>query len=375
MTVDSEFFLSGRQGPVRLREYPFSSEAELRTLLDVLPDLLAPGITRKGGRLLVVGHIASESALEVAPGQLTVPDLLVDVDGIPSFLRIALAPDAWFCERVIRGIEALAPEAARRLTATDLERSFAARAGYLRQHPRQVLAALADDEEALASFWEQVVANLNGGRVRHLLVANRVASQFEQVAETARARLAPTEVYGVEIRRYRGSGVLQEAFEVRTLGGPPTSERETGWVTSARKRWDEASLVGALRPGLTRVVREILRWARDGGLRVEFDAGVHVGYARIYVPLDDVGVYLGAVATDGVFYLGAELVAGLGLADSDALGGFLDGNRHVGAVSPRTAGGRWLPVPLESLASEGNSRRFFEALASFVAELRSWHQR
>ncbi len=78
--------------------------------------------------------------------------------------------------------------------------------------PLERLAALLGpsdepEEDTAEAFWRQADANLRSGRMRLLFVADEIPVELQRIIEFLNERMTPTEVLGIEVRRFAGGGL------------------------------------------------------------------------------------------------------------------------------------------------------------------------
>ena len=165
------------------------------------------------------------------------------------------------------------------------------------------------------AFWGAVKTNLEAGRIRLVFVADLVPPELRRIIEYLNGQMNPTEVYGVEIKQYVGTGLrtlvprligrTADAGRAKSSGG---SDRGETWTP---ERFDEEL---GRRRGAEAVARahRILEWAERRNLRVWWGQGLkHGGFVAIFDGPDGVSHQLFEVFTGAEFevffqYLGAK---------------------------------------------------------------------
>jgi hypothetical protein len=112
------------------------------------------------------------------------------------------------------------------------------------------------------TFWQQVAANLEAGRIRLVFVADEIPRELRRIVEFLNEQMK-ADVIAIEVKQYVGEGV--KALVPQVIGETAAAETRKRSATGSGRRWDERSFFAALeeRRGAeeTRVARAIEAWA------------------------------------------------------------------------------------------------------------------
>ena len=72
--------------------------------------------------------------------------------------------------------------------------------------PDSELEAVIDPTQDAETFWQQVAANLNAGRIRLVFVADEIPRELRRVVEFLNEQMR-ADVIAIEVKQYVGEGV------------------------------------------------------------------------------------------------------------------------------------------------------------------------
>lgn len=283
---------------VPMGQTEFENEDTLQRLLakclDLLPgELITPDDPR---RWLLVARELGIPAEDGGGDSFSLDHLLLDQDGVPTFVEVKRATDT----RLRR--EAIAQMLDYAANATSYSSVEAMRGQMARYHAidevgvDQMVAEFLNDPEAVDTYWQAVKTNLSAARVRLVFVADVIPAGLLRIIEFLNAHTDPIEILAVEIRQYQDDGGRR--MLVPRVFGQTTESRDRKSATRKKRQWDEESLRAAMQgkeyetAGLALIDR-LLEWVKQRGYRVWYGSGMRDGSLQvgryvgevIYVPL------------------------------------------------------------------------------------------
>lgn len=256
------FVLNAARKPVPLRDKAFDSEDEFQRLIAESPELLAgdqidPEAHR---RWLLVAREKGIPSEYGAGGWWAVDHLLLDQEGIPTFVEVKRRSDARLRRReVVAQMLDYAANALAYWPVDEIRRAFQTRV----ERPDKELRARLGQDLDVTSFWERVKTNLQAGRIRLLFVADRIPSELRRVVEFLNAQMAPAEVLAIEVRRYVGQDMT--AF-VPIVYGRTEAAQQRKDPEAYEKSWTEIEFLDDLRQRhgekSVEIAKSIATWAQ-----------------------------------------------------------------------------------------------------------------
>ncbi|MDZ7752678.1 MAG: hypothetical protein U5S82_13670 [Gammaproteobacteria bacterium] len=292
-------------GLQRLTQAPFASEDDFQALLERYPDLL-PGdqiSPDKPCKWLLVAREAGIADSGEGGDRWSVDHLFVDQEGIPTFVEVKRGTDTRVRREVVGQILEYAANATAYWPEATLSDAFAETASAGGDDPDRVLAEFLGEKESAEAFWDRVWTNLRAGKVRLLIVADRVPDNLQVIVEFLNNQMSPAEVLAVELQHFSGNEI--RTLVPRVVGR--TAQAEAKKKPRPRGRaWDRESLLEVLtkrRPDQVSIATEVLDWAEvHPRITLRFGRGattptisfdVHAGEARcaaLYVAVADDGL-------------------------------------------------------------------------------------
>lgn len=356
-----------------MQERLYEREDVLQALLENHPDLLVSSATCSGERLLLVSRETPVPDRVDSSGRWAVDHLFVDADAVPVLVEVKRSTDTRIRREMIGQMLDYAANAATFWTAEQLARDFEASCATRGEDPEMLLTELIENDEELELFWPRVAENLDAGRMRLVFVADSIPLEAQRVVEFLNDQMSPAEVLAVEIRQYSGAQEGVQTIVPRPLGQTAKAKKLKASRTGSRiVEWDEASVLAELSPGDSEVAKELLKWARDKALILKYGRGSTEGNIRLHVPLPEQDVYLGAILTNGRFYIGLHVLKDVApFSDDAALDELMARYHRIDDFQiPNDKRRGWRPVPLNLLATPANLQAFLDALSFHVGELR-----
>lgn len=279
--TDEIFVIHPDGSLVGLSQKPYDSEALLQALLARYPDLLVGGQIdpNQPRRWLFVAREAGVPGALGSADRWAVDHLFLDQDGIPTLVEVKRSTDTRIRREVIGQMLDYAANAVVYWPVETIQARYEARCAADGLDSVATLDAFLGPEGRVDAFWEQVKTNLQAGRLRLLLVADKIPAELRRVVEFLNGQMNPAEVLALEVPQFVG-GSLQ-TLAPRVIGRTEQSRSVKSAGARPSRQWDEASFFSTLAakagvPGAT-AARRILDWAQRRPLEVWWGRGLQDG--------------------------------------------------------------------------------------------------
>lgn len=234
-------FLVNGEELVAMHEQPYDSEDLLQTLLAKYPELIAGesvGVTMAQRWLLVKREVGIPDSATCG-SRWSLDHLFIDGQAVPTLVEVKRSDDTRIRREVVGQMLDYAANGIVYWPAERLRSDFEARCARDDLEPLDVFPASLGDDLDPERFWDDVEQNLRSGRVRLVFVSDSIPPELRRVIEFLNERMRPTEVLGIEIKQYLGSGNLTtlvprivgqtEQARVQKVGGAPSSSFDVDW--------------------------------------------------------------------------------------------------------------------------------------------------
>lgn len=262
-----------------MTEAAYDSEGVLQALIAKFPDLLA-GDQLPGGeprRWLLVGREASVPDAEQGAGRWSVDHLFLDQDGVPTLVEVKRSTDTRIRREVVGQLIDYAANAVVYWPIDTVRSKFEARIDSEGLEPDVELATVIQGDANPDSYWEQVAANLRGGRIRLVFVADDIPRELRRVVEFLNEQMV-AEVIAIEVKQFVGPDGLRTLVP-RVIGQSAAAESRKG--SREKRQWDEESFLDEIesRRGEVdaRLSRDLIDWSRPRFPRFTWGTGITVG--------------------------------------------------------------------------------------------------
>jgi hypothetical protein len=188
---------------VPMTEKPYEAEEALQALLAEHPEMLVGGSADGDRRFLLISREVGVPDSESAADRWALDHLLVDQDGVPTFLEAKRSVDPRSRREVVAQMLDYAANGIANWSGDQLRAQLVARLNndYAEEHAA-LSELLETDEPDPATFWQQVSENLDLGRIRLLFVAERIPHELRTIIEFLNRQMAQAEVLGLELRQF-----------------------------------------------------------------------------------------------------------------------------------------------------------------------------
>ena len=209
----------------------FVAEADFQKLLADYPALLRLAAGGDGDLLLVEQEfgIADE---EGGSNRWRLDHLFLNRDGVPVLVEVKRASDTRARREVVAQMLDYAAHAPKTLKASVISEAFRVAAEDAELTPNSRLLEFLGDRDP-EEFWKQVDANLSAGRLRMVIVADKVGAELARIVEFLNEQMRSAEMLAVEfslftnpngtrtlVPRLIGATTRAEAVKSVTGSGP-----------------------------------------------------------------------------------------------------------------------------------------------------------
>jgi hypothetical protein len=205
---------------VPLAAAPYDAEKVLQALLQQYPELLAGAQMNQldPRRFILVCREAPVSDKEGAGGRWSLDHLFLDQEAVPTLVEVKRSTDTRIRREVVGQMLDYAANAARFWAGDGLrvlfeQQRFANQTAEDDKRLEELIGADADADE----FWARAALNLRRGMMRLVFVADVIPDELRAIIEFMNGRMTDTEVYGVEVRHYKGAAGA-ECYVPRLVG-------------------------------------------------------------------------------------------------------------------------------------------------------------
>ncbi len=225
---------------IKMEQTAYTREEDFQQLLEQFPELLAgEQINSSAPRrwLLVSREVPIPGELD-GDGRWYLDHLFLDQDAIPTLVEVKRKNDTRLRREVVGQMLDYAANAVVYWPAGEMQRQFTATCERTGNIPERGLSNLLGDSVDYDFFWKTAESNLREGKVRLVFVADQIPPELQRVIEFLNERMSPTEVLGIEIRRYTGSGFSTHIPRVVGQTGVATVKNRQASGQS-RRPWNE----------------------------------------------------------------------------------------------------------------------------------------
>lgn len=232
-----------------LRGTPYKTEADFQDALTQFPQVIAGVSTTGDGPVGLLLIKAEKRVPDADSAAMRIDHLFVDVTGMPVLVEVKRASDRRIYREVFGQLLEYAANGVQHWPEGSL------RADFERQFDSQESAAdkLKDvtGQDDVDSFWARVDENLRDGRIRLILVADKLPDSAVRIIEFLNEQMRDAEVLGVEVAQHvapQASDGSGEVVYVPRLRGQTRRARNIKLPGSApRPRWDRSRYMAETR--------------------------------------------------------------------------------------------------------------------------------
>ncbi len=263
-----------------MNQQEYSSEDFLQKLLEDYPSLI-PGnqVDELNPRKWI--FISREFSIpdsESSSGRWSLDHLLLDQDGIPTFIETKRGSDTRIRREVVGQMLDYAANATAYWAIERIQAQFELNCKNKNIEPETALRNKFEDEINYDDYWKIVSDNLQSGRIRMIFVSDEIPFELRQIVEFLNEQMNPAEVLAVEIRQYVGKN--NKTLVPRVIGQTSKLQRKKSTVRDI-KRWNEDSFLTELKKnnGIddVRIAKDLLEWCKSKNIRIWWGKGKRYG--------------------------------------------------------------------------------------------------
>lgn len=198
------FILDGDGELSELRETLYDSEDLLQKLLSDFPELLAGAQINSSDprRWILISREIGIPDNENVGNRWSLDHLFIDQDGIPTLVEVKRSTDTRIRREVIGQILDYASNSVAYWSVQEIISLFETSCEENNLIPEAELKRLLQDEEEISDFWEMVSTNLKAGKIRMLVVADKIPKELRRIIEFLNGQMSPAEILGIEIKQF-----------------------------------------------------------------------------------------------------------------------------------------------------------------------------
>lgn len=174
----------------------FVAEADFQKLLTDFPVLLRLAAGGDGDLLLVKQEFGIPDE-EGGSNRWRLDHLFLNRDGVPILVEVKRANDTRARRKVVAQMLDYAAHAPKALKASVIAEAFKGAADDAELAPNSHLLEFLGDRDP-EEFWKQVDANLSAGRLRMVIVADKIGPELTRIVEFLNEQMRPAEMLAVE---------------------------------------------------------------------------------------------------------------------------------------------------------------------------------
>ena len=196
---------------------------------DKLQDLIARYsdlIGDSDGDLLLVRREQAVGDSEDSAGRWSIDHLFVTREAIPVLVEVKRAVNTQLRREVVGQLLEYAANGSAYWSAADTAQSFAETCLKNDRSPDEALSEFLGEAAETAGFWERVESNLRDGRLKMLIVADRIPSELARIVEFMNDQMR-AEVHAIELR-YFESADGRLTLAPRTIGQTEKTKAKKG---------------------------------------------------------------------------------------------------------------------------------------------------
>ena len=180
----------------------FVKELDFQTLIASHPELLGP-VAGADGDLLLVSQEFGIADEKDGSDRWRVDHLFLTPNGMPVLVEVKRASDTRNRREVVAQMLDYAAHAPKTLRADVIADRFRAAAVERGQDPDKLLHDVLIDR-TVDEFWKQVDDNLSTGRIRMVIVADRIGPELTRIVEFLNEQMRSAEMLAIELALFEG---------------------------------------------------------------------------------------------------------------------------------------------------------------------------
>lgn len=202
---DKLYLLKDDTSLFEMTEVSFPTEDAFQALLEKFPALLTDlgsGVETPRRWVLVKREAGIADRID-GGNRWSLDHLFLDQDGVPTLVELKRATDSRARREVVAQMLDYAANSVQWWRVGDLRAWFDESCLKAGKDPREVLSGLIQTEPVDSeAFWKAVESNLASGRIRMIIVADRLAPELERIVEFLNEQMRPATVLALELRPF-----------------------------------------------------------------------------------------------------------------------------------------------------------------------------
>ena len=314
--MSDKIFILDEAGEIsELGKTEYNSEDLLQKLLSDFPELLAGSqIDSSDPRrwILISREIGVPDDKNVG-SRWSLDHLFIDQDGIPTLVEVKRSTDTRIRREVVGQILDYASNSVAYWSIQEIIRLFESSCEENNLIPEVELKRLLQNAEEINEFWDKVGTNLTAGKIRMLVVADKIPKELRRIIEFLNGQMSPAEILGVEIKQFSNNTL--KTLVPSVIGHTSLSENiknkrsRVGTTISEDEYWDVFKKHSGKEK--VQVAKKIIEWVRDksdyfafGGSGIEQGIGHSLIPSKRYsFPEKDREIYPFSIWTSGIVEL------------------------------------------------------------------------
>jgi hypothetical protein len=274
MTKSKIFLVGDGANLTALEETGYLTEDVLQEFISHYPDLL-PGDQidpENPRRWLLVSREMGVPGDVSESGRWSLDHLLLDQDGIPTFVECKRAVDTRARREVVAQMLDYAANGVEYWSRERLELAAAetakARGNVLDD---EITALLGEEDADIEAFWEQVEANLRARKVRLVFVADKTRKELRRLVEFLNEEMRNVEVLAVEVKQFQQPDQMgQKALVPRVVGFTEAARAAKTGLTTRRASLTLEEFFNSCEPHVREFHQGVLDRAKQRGYTLEW---------------------------------------------------------------------------------------------------------
>lgn len=237
--AETIFLLNNTGELVEMSESHYLTENDFQKLLAEYPSLISGDQINKDDprRWLLVSREMAVPDISAGSGRWSLDHLFIDQDGIPTLVEVKRSSDTRLRREVIGQILDYAANAVTYWSIEEIVLRFQETCESDGKKSDEVLDKFLDQTEHRDKFWDIVNTNLSVGKIRLLLVADKIPKEMQRIIEFLNEQMTPCEILGVKIKQFIGQDL--KTLVPRVIGATIKAQNQKSVKSTPGSQWNE----------------------------------------------------------------------------------------------------------------------------------------
>ncbi|WP_192822619.1 hypothetical protein [Rufibacter sp. LB8] len=282
------FLLSENGKLVELNEANYISEDLLQSLLANYPSLISGSQINKENprRWLLVSREFGVPDDANAGNRWSLDHLFIDQDGIPTLVEVKRSTDSRIRREVIGQILDYAANAVTYWSIEEIQHRFELQCKAKGSDQELILGDFLQGEMEPEQFWELTKTNLRAGKVRMLIIADKIPKELQRIIEFLNEQMQTAEILGLEIKQFIGQDNLKTLVP-RVIGQTTVAEDLKSISKGRAEQWTQetffAELTKLCGTHEASIAKRLLEFVEPKVTRIRYGRGHQLGsYQPVY---------------------------------------------------------------------------------------------